>query len=45
MKEIIELAQKKASRSCKYKVSAIAFNKNGEAMACAVNKHGQHSTH
>jgi cytidine deaminase len=46
MQEIIAIAKKKASQSsCKYKVSAIAFNKKGEMVATAVNKHGQHSTH
>lgn len=46
MKEIIQAAKKKASQSsCKYKVSAIAFNSKGEVIATAVNKHGQHSTH
>jgi deoxycytidylate deaminase len=46
MQEIINMAKKKASQSsCKYKVSAIAFNKKGEVIGDAVNKHGQHNTH
>ena len=41
MKEVLELARKKAKQSgCNCRISAIAFNKKGEVMATAINKHG-----
>lgn len=40
MKHIIKLAIKKAKQSdCRYKVSAIGFNKKGDIIGTAFNKH------
>ena len=40
MKHIIDLAIKKAKQSdCRYKVSAIGFNKNGDIIGSSSNKH------
>lgn len=41
-KHIIKVAVKKAMQSqCCYRISALGFNKNGEILGSATNKHGK----